>query len=89
MNPDSKPKLASHARLRNDPITGTPLLLYPEGALELSGSAAAVLKLCDGVSTVRELSLALADEHDAPADEIEADILPVLSELRDRALIVG
>jgi hypothetical protein len=41
-----KPKLAGYARLHTDPVTRRPLLLYPEGVLELEETTAAILSLC-------------------------------------------
>ena len=52
-----KPKLAGYARLHTDPVTHRPLLLYPEGVLELEETAEAILFLCDGNSTMAEIRL--------------------------------
>ena len=83
----SIPALAAHARLREDPVTGKLLLLYPEGALELDDSGAEILRLCDGRRTLGEIVAALAGMFDAPPDEILRDTAGCLSQLSERGLI--
>ncbi len=83
------PRLASHARLGRDPVGGGPVLLYPEGILELGPTAEAVLRLCDGTRSVRAIAEELAAAHEAAADQIEADIVPFLSGLEERSLLKG
>ena len=78
LSPDSCPRLARKARLREDRIAGQTLLLYPEHGLVLNPSAAAIVRLCDGRS-VR----AIASELSAPLD----DVLELLDALSDRGLV--
>ena len=51
----ARPALGSRARLQTDPVTGEPVLLYPEGLLQLNETAHAVLSRCDGKTTVGEV----------------------------------
>ncbi|MFD2419838.1 pyrroloquinoline quinone biosynthesis peptide chaperone PqqD [Amycolatopsis pigmentata] len=55
------PKLSDRVRLTFDPVREQHVLLSPETVTVLNPTAAAVLRLCDGVSTVetvvRELGL--------------------------------
>ena len=51
---DSRPVLAPGVRLQLDKATGEPVLLYPEGVLELNGTAHAILNLCSGAMTVAD-----------------------------------
>ena len=50
-----RPRLARHVRLRFDPARGRHVLLTPEAVTVLNGTGAAVLELCDGRRTVREI----------------------------------
>jgi pyrroloquinoline quinone biosynthesis protein D len=43
-----RPLLARGARYRWDELRGQHQLVYPEGLLVLTGSAAAIVRLCDG-----------------------------------------
>ncbi len=45
---DSRPKLWRLARLDFDPVRQRPVLLYPEGAVLLNDTGAAILELCNG-----------------------------------------
>lgn len=51
------------------------VLLYPEGVIKLNGSAAEILKHCDGETTVAAMMEALKSVFiDVDADEIENGI---------------
>jgi pyrroloquinoline quinone biosynthesis protein D len=81
------PRLAAHARLGTDPLTKRPLLLYPEGILELDETAAALLGLCDGRRSLRQMSVMLAEEYDAPVEEIGRDAGDYLEGLKSKGLV--
>ncbi len=83
----SVPTLAARVRLQIDRVTGKPVLLYPEGVLELNETAGEVLKLCDGQRTVAKIIAALAAEFEATGDELTTDVLACLAELRGRNLV--
>ena len=88
MKPDlSAPKLAPHVRHQVDRITGVPMLLHPEGAVELSETADAIVRLCDGVRTTGEIVARLAAEYEAPPEALQADVEACLGELRGRGLL--
>lgn len=87
MNADSQPCLASHVRLRQDPVEGTPILLYPEGVLQLSATAMAMLELCDSMRTVRQIAEILSLRFEASTDEIEADLIEFLDGLASRGFL--
>jgi len=64
------------------------LLLIPEGALRLKGPARAVLELCDGTRTLREIVEELTQRY--PSDDaarIETEIGALLGRLRDRGVL--
>jgi pyrroloquinoline quinone biosynthesis protein D len=52
---ESRPQLARKARLRYEEVRQTHLLLLPERVVKLNPTGAAVLRLCDGQRTVREI----------------------------------
>jgi pyrroloquinoline quinone biosynthesis protein D len=84
----SRPRIAAKARLRHDKVENKTLLVFPEAALALNPTAAAVLELCDGARTVPEIVALLADKF-APSDpkEIGAHVDELLEQLRQRGLI--
>lgn len=75
---DAVPRLWKVARVDYDAVRGRPVLLYPEGAVFLNDTGAAVLRLVDGRRTVGDIAAALAAEyqHDVTADV--ADYLDML-----------
>ena len=82
-----KPKLADYARLHTDPLTGRPLLLYPEGVLELEETTAAILSLCKGESSVAEITARLMERYEGSPEEIADDVSECLHGLEARGLI--
>ena len=85
---DDLPGLASKARLVRDRTSGRDVLLYPERGLGLNAVAAAVVRRLDGTRTVAAVAAEVAAELiDAPAAEVERDVLDFLEELAKRGLI--
>jgi pyrroloquinoline quinone biosynthesis protein D len=84
---NSVPKLAAHARLHADPLTGATLLLYPEGVVELDVTAAEIMRRCDGLRTVDTISAGLAADFEGNRDEIARDVAECLRDLHQRGLI--
>ncbi len=84
----SRPALAQRVRLRDDPVSGQPVLLYPEGLLELNETAHAIVAQCDGAKTIAQIVDALAAEYEAAAEDVSPDVLECLRDLRARNLIV-
>jgi pyrroloquinoline quinone biosynthesis protein D len=74
-------------RLQVDRITGEPILLGPELAVQLTDSGAEILKQCDGRRSLREISDGIAKDFDAPADEILADALAFLGRLAEKGYV--
>jgi pyrroloquinoline quinone biosynthesis protein D len=85
---NSRPACAPGVRLQLDKVSGEPVLLYPEGVLELNDTAHAILNLCNGATTVDEIVAALAAEYDVEVDLLRADALECLGDLLQRHLIV-
>jgi len=84
---DSRPRLVAWARLRRDPVSGGMLLLYPEKGLALSATGEAVLGLCEGNRSVRDIAATLAASHGAALAVVTADVLAFLGSLEDRGLL--
>jgi pyrroloquinoline quinone biosynthesis protein D len=81
---DTVPKLWRLARLDYDPVRQRPVLLYPEGAVLLNETGAAVLELVDGKRTVAEISAILGERYQA---DVSADVAEYLAGLAERELI--
>lgn len=64
----SRPRLASHVRLRFDRARDQHVLLAPEAVVVLNGTGADILGLCDGQRTVAEIVAQLHGRYDGVAD---------------------
>jgi pyrroloquinoline quinone biosynthesis protein D len=51
----ARPAIGGGFRLQWEPAQGTHVLLYPEGIVQLSRSAAAIMTRCDGQRTVANI----------------------------------
>lgn len=80
-------RLASHARLKGDPVSGKPTLLYPEGMMILNSTGEAILRLCDGVRTARDITASLASRYQVMPEALERDVTEFLGRLQDRRLV--
>lgn len=80
-------KLPRHIKLRHDPGRNAWVILAPERVFQPDETAVEVLKLCDGKRTVAAISAMLAEQYQAPADVILADITEMLQDLADKGVI--
>ena len=80
----SRPTLWRLARLDYDPVRKRPILLYPEGAVLLNESGAAILELLDGSRTVGDIVELLGQRYGA---DVGADVTEYLSDLARKELI--
>ena len=87
-DPRSRPALAPGVRLHLDKATGELVLLYPEGVLELNGTAHAILNLCNGAMTVDGIVAALGAEYEVEEAVLRADAMECLGDLLNRHLVV-
>lgn len=78
-----RPLRHRRSRLIKDPLTGVPLLLYPEGVLKLNSTAERVLSLCTG-KTVREICDELRIQFRAVQEDT---VVTLLDRLAERNLI--
>jgi pyrroloquinoline quinone biosynthesis protein D len=52
----AKPAIGRGLRLQWEPAQNAHVLLYPEGMIKLNGSAGEIMKRCDGVRTLSEIT---------------------------------
>ena len=50
-----RPRLAARGRLKFDAIAKQEMLLFPEAALALNETGAAIVRLCDGARSIDEI----------------------------------
>ena len=81
---DSTPKLWRLARLDYDPVRRRHVLLYPEGAVLLNETGAAILELCNGVHTLAEIVSILSERYHS---DVTADVTEYLDQMANRELI--
>ncbi|MFI1358026.1 pyrroloquinoline quinone biosynthesis peptide chaperone PqqD [Streptomyces sp. NPDC020898] len=75
------PRLRTGVRHTNDPVRGE-LALLPERVVVLNDTAAAVLALCDGTSTVGRIVERLGEEYEGVNAEDVSEVLRRLAEHR-------
>lgn len=85
----SIPRLAAGVRLQHDAARERWVLLAPERVVVPDATAVDVLQRLDGTASVADLVTALAGEYDAPAEQIQADVLELLDDLQKRGLIAA
>ncbi len=71
-------------RLHFDPVRQRPVLLYPEGAVLLNDTGAAILELCNGNHTVGQIVSILSERY---ASDVSADVTEYLNLMAERELI--
>ena len=84
LTPASIPSIWRLARLNFDPVRKQHVLLYPEGAMLLNDSGAAILELCDGQRSIREIARILDERYHC---DVLADVTDYLSELAEKEFI--
>jgi pyrroloquinoline quinone biosynthesis protein D len=81
---DAIPRLWRLARLDFDPVRQRHVLLYPEGAVLLNDTGAAILELCNGSRTVSDIVTILTERYHA---DVSADVTEYLDRMADRELV--
>ena len=79
------PRVAAKARLQWDGVRSRHILLYPEGLVALSPTAAEILGLCDGRRTVDDIVTVLRSKYDS--EDISADVQELLAGLAAKGLV--
>lgn len=81
----AKPVLWKLARISYDSVRQRRVLLYPEGAMFLNDSGAAILALCDGTRTLAQVAAELSARYNGA--DVSADVTEYLTQLAARELI--
>ena len=81
------PRLADHARLGKDRVTGEAVLLAPETAITLNPTGTAILGLCDGRRSLGDIVKNLSEVFEAPEEELAGDVREFLERLADRGYL--
>ena len=84
---ESKPALPRHIKMRHDTARERWLILAPERVFTPDAIAVAVLRLCDGISSVETIAGELAQAYSAPKERILSDIIPMLQDLADKGVV--
>jgi pyrroloquinoline quinone biosynthesis protein D len=84
LTPASVPALWRLARLDFDPVRQQSVLLYPEGAILLNGTGAAILELCDGRRSIVEIAEILKERYQC---DVMTDVTEYLSQLAEKEFI--
>lgn len=87
MDAASTPRLVPKAMLKRDKVRDADLLLLPERVVRLNASGAAILRLCDGTRTVRELVDRLEEEFGATG--LIDEVLTFLDDAHDQGWVVS
>ena len=89
MNADDtwRPRLASRARLKFDPIAKQEMLLFPEAALALNETGAAIVRLCDGARSINEIVDQLSKKYDTDRDALMREVADFIATIRARGLL--
>ena len=83
-----KPRLAARARLKFDPIANQEMLLFPEAALALNETGAAIVRLCDGSRSTNEIVDQLSKKYGNPdRDALMREVMDFLDTIRARGLL--
>ncbi len=84
---DDVPALSALYRLQWEPTQQAHVLLYPEGMVKLSQSAAEILRRVDGIATV---SMIIANlEQTYPDAELRADVIEFLNIAYERGWLTA
>jgi pyrroloquinoline quinone biosynthesis protein D len=84
LTPASVPSLWRLARLNFDPVRQQHVLLYPEGAIMLNESGAAILELCDGQRSVAEIARILDERYHC---DVLTDVTEYLNQLVEKEFV--
>jgi pyrroloquinoline quinone biosynthesis protein D len=83
-----RPRLASRARLKFDAVANQEMLLFPEAALLLNETGAAVVRLCDGARSIDQIVDDLAAQFRGLDREVlRPEVEKFLASIRARGLV--
>jgi pyrroloquinoline quinone biosynthesis protein D len=83
-----RPRLASRARLKFDAVAQQEMLLFPEAALLLNETGAAIVRLCDGERSIDQILDGLAHKfRGVDRDTLRLEAEKFLESIRARGLL--
>jgi pyrroloquinoline quinone biosynthesis protein D len=83
-----RPRLAERARLKFDPVGNQEMILFPEAALALNETGAAIVRLCDGARSIDEIVDQLSKKYgNADRDALTREVMDFLDAIRARGLL--
>jgi pyrroloquinoline quinone biosynthesis protein D len=82
------PRFAPHVRLSFDKRRDRWVVMAPERLFVPDEIAAEILKRCDGKASVAAIVDALAQEFDAPRQEIAADVIALVGGLCEQGVLM-
>jgi pyrroloquinoline quinone biosynthesis protein D len=83
-----RPRLASRARLKFDAVANQEMLLFPEAALLLNETGAAIVRLCDGARAIDQIIDELAEKfRGVERDALRLEVEKFLASIRARGLL--
>jgi pyrroloquinoline quinone biosynthesis protein D len=85
MQDESRPTFVRGVRLHWDEVRKHYMLLFPEGAIKLNSTAAAILQLCDGQRTVDAIATELESRYQDAT--VRDDVRHLLERIAKRGLI--
>jgi pyrroloquinoline quinone biosynthesis protein D len=86
-DPIWRPRLASRARLKFDSVANQEMLLFPEAALLLNETGAAIVRLCDGARSIDEIVDGLASQFRVDRATLRVEVEEFLASIRARGLL--
>ncbi|HZF75936.1 MAG TPA: pyrroloquinoline quinone biosynthesis peptide chaperone PqqD [Acetobacteraceae bacterium] len=87
VTPDTVPRLARGARLREDAARGRWVVMAPERMFVPDDTALEVLRLMDGTRSIAAIVDDLITRYEAPREEIAADVIGLVQDLAGRGLV--
>lgn len=83
-----RPRLVSRARLKFDPIANREMILFPEAALVLNETGAAIVRLCDGARSIDQIVEQLSKKYGgAGRDALTREVVQFIATIRARGLL--
>ncbi|MGC2274742.1 MAG: pyrroloquinoline quinone biosynthesis peptide chaperone PqqD [Candidatus Binatus sp.] len=83
-----RPRLAARARLKFDPVAKQELILFPEAALALNETGAAIVRLCDGARSINEIVDLLSKNYgNTERKALRREVTDFLDTIRARGLL--
>ena len=83
----ARPVLAPKVRLQTDRVSKEPILLFPEGVVQLNATGIAIAQYCDGLHTIQEIVEELAKSYHISTVELQGDVEEFLRALYNSSLL--